>query len=121
MFNTILKRFAKQDEITTKSILDAVNMLKDMKDNNVNIAGSFDKHNMVATQEFKNIEAKLKDLSEVLAQYNKGYSELKRELEVAHENQNNMSHKIESLNYNIERLEKAINELDEDVDRIRQK
>lgn len=115
MFNVMVKKYVKQDEATNKSILETLQMLKDMKNNNVNIAGSFDKHNMIATQEFKNIETELKTLTDTVSNFSKELLEMRTNVHNAQDNQGDIKRKIENLCDDIVKLTKAVDGLGDKI------
>lgn len=106
MFVVMMRKFTKEGNANTENILDAVNMLKDMKDNNFNIAGCFDKHNAIATHEFKEIETGIEKALSKLSEEVDNAASLKHQLSKIEDNQAELNRKIESLTYEIEQLNK---------------
>ena len=108
MFAVMMRSYTKKENANTQSILDAVNMLKDMKDNNFNIAECFDKHNIVATHEFKEIEA---GVGKTLERINEGvdnFAGLKQQMSAVEDRQVEIRRQLESLTFAIEQLNKKL-------------
>ena len=106
MFVVIIKRLTKEDNAKTQSILEAVKMLKDMKDNNFNIAECFDRHNVTATHEFKEIEAGIEKALSKLAEGVDNFAGLKQQMSIVEDRQLEIKRQLESLTYEIEQLRK---------------
>lgn len=115
LFSVFIKRYAKDDDARTQCLVDTVNMLRSMKENNFNVASSFDKHNMIATQEFKAIETEIKDVLESILDNDGNLSKMKREvdliMEIVNTNQNDIKLELNSLRHDINQLSKAIDKL----------
>lgn len=111
MFRTIIKRYTNDEDARMKAVLDAVEMIKTMSSNNHNIAGSFDKHNMVASQKFTNIETKLEELKHSLEDSDDSQDSIQEDINDIKDKLSELGRKTDDLNHSIVQVFAAIDRL----------
>lgn len=113
MFRTIIKRYTNDEDTRMKAIFEAVDMIKAMSSNNHNIAGSFDKHNMVAAQKFTNIETRLDELKQSLEDSDDEQDSIQGNINDIRDKLNDLNRKVDDLNHNIIQIFTSIDRLND--------